>query len=151
VSQNLHHPCKIALNGALTNQLSIEQTYSTLPDFTSWDQTRRLKEDGAAINDWAKRFLWKTLYCKTKNMDSKLTDTSALMKKAAGQKCQEYQPEQGSCNIINQADENIKHAQRHDPYYGDYKDFLVQWLQLPVDPRATPQNQGQIGVIRYPE
>ena len=31
------------------------------------------------------------------------------------------------------------------------KTFLVQWLQLPVDPRATPQNQGQIGVIPYPE
>ena len=102
------------------NEYTINRTnLSTLPDFTSWDQTRRLKEDGAAINDWAKRFLWKTLHCKTKNMDSKLTDTSALMKKAAGQKCQEYQPEQGSCNIINQADENIKHAQRHDPYYGD--------------------------------
>jgi hypothetical protein len=76
VSQTLHHPCKIALNGALTHTLSIEQTYSKLPDFTSWDQTRRLREDGAAINDWA--------------------------------------------------DEKIKHAQRDDPYYGDYKDFLVQ-------------------------
>ena len=52
-------------------------------------------------------------------MDSKLTDTSALMKKASGQKYQEYQPEQGSCNIITQAHEKIKHAQRHDPYYED--------------------------------
>ena len=64
-------------------------------------------------------FLGKLLHSKTKNMDSKLTDTSALMKKASGQKYQEYQPEQGSCNIITQAHEKIKHAQRHDPYYED--------------------------------
>ena len=42
------------------NTLSIEQICSTLPGFTSWEQTRRLREDGAAINDWAKRFPWKT-------------------------------------------------------------------------------------------
>ena len=109
--------CKSALNGALTNTLSIEQTYSTLPDFTGWHQNRTKDKDGREITEWANLFPWNTLKSKIIDMDSKLTDTSAFMKNARDNKCQEYQPEQGSCNIITQAHESINQAKTIDPFY----------------------------------
>ena len=134
--------CKLSLNGALTNTLSIEQTYSTLPDFTGWHQNRTKNKDGREITEWANLFPWNTLKSKIIDMDRKLTDTSVLMKKARDNKCQEYQPEQGSCNIITQADEKIKQAKRVDPYYGSYKDFYSAVVDIASRPTGNSSAPG---------
>ena len=134
--------CITAYNGALTNTLSIEQTYSTLPDFTGWHQNRTKDKDGREITEWAKLFPWNTLKSKIIDMDRKLTDTSAFMKQARDNKCQEYQPEKGNCSTITLADEKIKQAKRVNPYYGSYKDIYSAVVAIASRPTGNSDAPG---------